>query len=925
MTSFTPTKLLSLMLVIVMAFTAVSIVSDSDDTDAATVTVNSWSALQDKVDSASAGDIIVLENDLQADGKDRILVKKTITIDLNGHILDRQRTKSDDDGHVIQVASNAILTINDSVGTGIITGGYAKNGGGINIGDDATCIINGGSIIGNKAKDGGGIFVRGTLQMNGGTISNNAASETGGAIFCDDNCAFSLSNVTISGNTSNNEGGAMRIHMKSDSSITDCIITDNASKKDDGGALSIDAENKTITIADTVISNNASAETGGAIELWEGRLILKGCTISDNYAPGDGGAILNDDCTLVIGRSDKQATVFSGNSTDKSGGAIRIREGTTTVTGAIFEGNTANERGGAIYINNDAKVTIDGGSFSSNMAKQQGGAIFYGDDDNTLTIQGDLVVKGNSAAQGIGIYLEDGKVTCGPLDEKADITINRKEVNTVFTKNYQKSNAGKDPAIFFNGGQGYKVVLDPKTNEVTTTYVANSVTTEGVFIDWRNQINTDLSTINSRNWMSGISGERYIHEINMPGTHDSVMKRVIDDEGYSLFREYSKTQVRYIDDQFEEGARWIDCRLNNLKLDKDDGSNLYLCHGKTLAGTYFGLDHNGNLVSLNTVLGWTKGFLEANPTETIILDMSPETKDDERIAIIYERLDKAIVELSKEINPATGEPFLYTEDGNVNTPLSKVPMLKDVRGKIIIQGKTDKVKCALDFKKLGLTCYSQNGNYKDDADDKIKNVKNFYKDSSRNNLSLLTNAGDHRDFYFQVGLNGTDEPWNTPLEIADEVLDELFTDSELFKRSGIYYGYLKFDAYELEYGCDIWHSNFFDGLEYRTITVKSGLSTDADQVYKLLRGTPISIPGNIYSYSGDFYGWLADGVVYKEGSTLTLENDMVFEAQWDSTEEDIDDKTDGGFWNSGPVWFAAGAIVVLAAVGAAMLIVRSKR
>ncbi len=922
-------KLISIFAMAMIAVAAVAVVFEvSGDADAAEFRVETWSDLQDKINSSSNGDTIILDKDLQADGKDRIVVKgKIITIDLNGHVLDRQLSKSDNDGHVIEVKDGAVLTINDSVGSGVITGGYAERGGGINIGESGSCIINGGTILGNKASvDGGGIYVHGSLIMNGGSVDGNYAADTAGGIYCDNIGTINLNNAIISNNTSENEGGAMRIHLKNnDSSIIGCEITGNKSKTNDGGALSIDADGKTFRIIDTIISDNHAAETGGAIELWEGTLIMNGCTVSNNYAREDGGAILNDDCTLEIGSSDKHHTVFSNNYTEKSGGAIRAREGTTTITGAIFEGNEAKESGGAIYLNNDAEVTIDGGSFTGNKATLEGGAILFGgSDDNILIVKGALVVKDNSAGLGSDIYLRDGKLTCGQLDEKADIAVSPKEVNTVFTSDYQTNNAGKDPALFFSGGVGYKAVLDSKTNEVKTEYVVNAVKTDGTFINWRDQINTDADSINSRNWMSGVSGERYLNEINIPGTHDSVMKRVNDDEGYTAFREYSKTQVRYIDDQYEEGARWIDCRLNNLKGDKDDGQNLYLCHGKTSAGTYFGLDHNGDYVSLNTVLSWTKGFLSANPTETIILDMSPETKDDKRISIIYERLNAAIEVLSKEINPATGEPFLYMEDGDFDKKISKVPQLKDVRGKIIIQGKTDKVKCALDLDACGLTSYSQKGNYKDDADDKIKNVRNFYNDASRKNLSLLTNANDHWDFYFQVGFNGTDEPWDTPLEIADQVLPKLFTSEKLFERDGIYYGFMKLDGYEFKYGYDIWSSNIFDGLEYCTITVKSDLSTEADQVYKLLRGTSITVPGNIYSYDADFYGWLADGVVYSEGSSLVLQNDMVFEAQWDNTAGKIDDDSNGGFWNSGPVWFAAGAIVVLAAIGAAILVIRYK-
>lgn len=55
--------------------------------------------------------------------------------------MDRQRTSTDTDGHVFEVKDGGELTIEDSEGTGTITGGFAKNGGGINIGQGSVCTI----------------------------------------------------------------------------------------------------------------------------------------------------------------------------------------------------------------------------------------------------------------------------------------------------------------------------------------------------------------------------------------------------------------------------------------------------------------------------------------------------------------------------------------------------------------------------------------------------------------------------------------------------------------------------------------------------------------------------------------------------------------------------------------------------------------
>lgn len=172
------------------------------------------------------------------------------------------------------------------------------------------------------------------------------------------------------------------------------------------------------------------------------------------------------------------------------------------------------------------------------------------------------------------------------------------------------------------------------------------------FIDWRYQINTDVSSLSATNWMSGISGERLLTEINLPGTHDSCTKVVTG--GISILRSFANTQIRYIDEQLEDGIRWLDIRLTELDDDgEDDGVNLYLCHGKTIAGAYYGLDRNGELITLAKVLKWSKDFLAEHPTETIILDMTPEISEGktDRINKVYARLRGALEDFSHEINP----------------------------------------------------------------------------------------------------------------------------------------------------------------------------------------------------------------------------------------------------------------------------------
>jgi hypothetical protein len=145
---------------------------------------------------------------------------QTVTIDLNGHTLQRTGlTEPDANGHVIEVFNNGVLTLTSSQPGGKIVGGWANNGGGIcnygslTIGDNVT-------ITGCKAKEGGGIKnnTGATLTINGGCITGNIATGNGCGIW--NNGTLNMQgNVTITGNT-REDGVPQNVFLKSGKMIT---------------------------------------------------------------------------------------------------------------------------------------------------------------------------------------------------------------------------------------------------------------------------------------------------------------------------------------------------------------------------------------------------------------------------------------------------------------------------------------------------------------------------------------------------------------------------------------------------------------------------------------------------------------------------------------------------------------------------------
>ena len=150
--------------------------------------ISSWSALQEAINSAVSGDTITLNEDVTAGESDTALIVpngQTVTLDLNGHTIDRALTESrGDEGSAIHVLPGAMLTVTDSseTGAGTITGGYASCGGGID--NDGTLILKGGCITENAADEsGGGAANFGCLIVDGGRITGNMAALGGGGIY----------------------------------------------------------------------------------------------------------------------------------------------------------------------------------------------------------------------------------------------------------------------------------------------------------------------------------------------------------------------------------------------------------------------------------------------------------------------------------------------------------------------------------------------------------------------------------------------------------------------------------------------------------------------------------------------------------------------------------------------------------------------
>ena len=173
------------------------------------------------------------------------------------------------------------------------------------------------------------------------------------------------------------------------------------------------------------------------------------------------------------------------------------------------------------------------------------------------------------------------------------------------------------------------------------------------FLGFTGVLRNSSSSTKYKDWMKGINDETALKDINIPGSHDTMAL-------YSIGNLAGQCQSLSLKEQLNLGIRFLDIRLKN------DHDSLIAVHGFVDERDTF-----------ENIVETTESFLEANPSETIIMSIKEESKASKSKLSFEEVLKKSISD--------------KWETGN------SIPnKLGDVRGKIVLfsryQGATIGIK-----------------------------------------------------------------------------------------------------------------------------------------------------------------------------------------------------------------------------------------
>lgn len=350
-----------------------------------------------------------------------LTVTRTVTLDLNGHVL--QMTGNDSDP-VIEVMKNSNgvgignLTLTDSASN--TAHKFTPNADGLWVlnEENGTKTVNGGVITGSKEM---GIWVDGVhdpaltqkpaeaycahLIMKGGNIVGCAAA-TGGGVFAGFYAYFTMTGGSIRGCVAKAGGGvcltnSASFSMGGSALIADCISTDGGSCG--GGGIGADL-GALVALSGNAVIQNCTAQHGGGVYLNDATLTMSenasvtGCnSIAGGGVSARGNATESDppvftmegsssitDCTALNGGGIFVSTnggkvSLSGSAKIKNcrtvervgvdfpnvtGGGVHVSSGSFEMSGGSIEGCTAVNGGNSVFVctGGNGKFTMTGGT-----------------------------------------------------------------------------------------------------------------------------------------------------------------------------------------------------------------------------------------------------------------------------------------------------------------------------------------------------------------------------------------------------------------------------------------------------------------------------------------------------------------------------------------------------------------------------------
>ncbi|QDT99961.1 choice-of-anchor Q domain-containing protein [Gimesia aquarii] len=329
---------------------------------------------------------------------------------VNSHFVDNSANFG---GGIYNIAAFSELTITNSTYSGNEAEWY---GGGI-YNESGSILVTNSEFSENSAGIGGGIYNTnfsfssnpGIVTIRDTTFNKNHSGSSGGGIY-NHETVLTLEKSIFTQNTSFGNGGGISNSLGK-LSIQTCTFIGNSAEISGGGIESKNGfasyhpyRTDSITISDSIFSENTALKEGGGIFSSHGEISIFDTQLIGNSAMSSGGGIYTISSeTITIENSE-----LTGNSAAFQGGGLYgVFTSKVSINNSTVAANQSESFGGGIYVLGE-EFTIKNSTLSGNTSETKGGGIYYSrsGSNSAFTILNCTIVRNSSAESGGGIYAD---------------------------------------------------------------------------------------------------------------------------------------------------------------------------------------------------------------------------------------------------------------------------------------------------------------------------------------------------------------------------------------------------------------------------------------------------------------------------------------------------------------------------------------
>ena len=388
----------------------------------------------------------------------------------------------------------------------------------------------------------------------------------------------------------------------------------------------------------------------------------------------------------------------------------------------------------------------------------------------------------------------------------------------------------------------------------------------------------NAGALTSDDWMTGISGDRLLSDVVLPGSSGSATTSlyVAGEQPVGLWDSSSVTaQNRMIDQQLLDGVRLFDFHLTAEKPgDGWVGSNdtLWVAEQSVVSGEktlFFAQDSTGNAISFRRVVNYMRSFLKKHPFETVVIVLS-EVND---ATAVFKALRS---ELDRQQN------YLYLG--------STMPKMRDVRGKVVVCTTHPELlgqNGGLAFPAIGSSGQASIGG-KSFSAVKVTNATTAQGLSFSDEVPLTGDVHANHSSVVFAGITSTNEGELSPRYHANSVNAVLFGNGGTFSTTGVLYGWVLAGFMDAANARQLWFANFPAGLAYSTVEFWTRQPFEQRTgSTNVLKGASVYGPEcGVENPGKSFAGWTPEsgGHSYRVGEAIPVtQENMRLWASWTMT------------------------------------------